>query len=252
MSTDHQREQRGRVRVEPCAKWIRVYLGGQLVADSTSVLMVWEAPYYPTYYFPVADVQAKLSPTGETSHSPSRGDAEVMDVQTNGVMAEKGALRYHQSSISELDDRVRFEWDLMDEWLEENEPIYTHPRNPYHRIDILSSSRHVRVEVEGTIIAESAQPRLLFETGLPTRYYLPLTAYDLSLLRPSTSETHCPYKGKAHYFHVDLGGKLVQDLVWIYRYPLPESQKIAGLAAPYNERVDLVIDGQRLEQPQRS
>ncbi len=249
MTDETTHDGRGRVKVEPCAKRVRAYLGGQPVVDSHSVLMVWEAPYYPTYYFPSADVTAELVTTGLASHSPSRGEAEILDVRTKGAEAVGAALRYPDSPIPELRDVVRFEWGLLDEWLEEDEPVYVHPRNPYHRVDILASTRHVVVEVEGVRIAESSQPRMLFETGLPARYYLPLTAYDPDVLRPSDSESQCPYKGTATYFDVEIGDRRHEDLLWIYRYPLPESQKIAGLAAPYNERVDLVVDGTRLDRP---
>jgi uncharacterized protein (DUF427 family) len=226
-----------------------VYLRGQLVADSFRPLLVWEKPYYPTYYLPAADVHAKLAPTGETRHSPSRGDAEVLDVVTSAGTASGGALRYPDSPLDALRDAVRFEWSAMDEWLEEDEPVYVHPRDPYKRVDILASSRHVRVELDGVTVAESRAPRLLFETSLPTRYYLQLTDLRMDLLRPSATETHCPYKGTAHYWSVEVNGKLHVDLVWIYRTPLPESQKVAGLAAFYNERVDLFVDEVRQDRP---
>jgi uncharacterized protein (DUF427 family) len=132
----------------------------------------------------------------------------------------------------------------MDEWLEEDEPVYVHPRDPYTRVDILASSRHVRVVVDGETVADSRQPRILFETGLPPRFYLPLTDVRMDLLTPSHTETHCPYKGTATYWHLDVNGHHYDDFVWIYRTPLPESQKIAGLAAFYNEKVDLYIDGE--------
>jgi uncharacterized protein (DUF427 family) len=137
----------------------------------------------------------------------------------------------------------------MDEWLEEDEPVYTHPRDPYKRVDILASSRHVRVAVDGVTVADSVRPRILFETGLPPRYYLPLSDIRAELLIPSETQTRCPYKGTAGYWSVDTGHGMHRDLVWIYRAPLPESQKIAGLACFYNERVDLYIDGELQERP---
>jgi uncharacterized protein (DUF427 family) len=137
----------------------------------------------------------------------------------------------------------------MDEWLEEDEPVYTHPRDPYSRVDILASSRHVRVELDGVTLAESRSPRILFETGLPVRYYLPISDLRMDLLRPSQTSTHCPYKGTAGYWSVEVNGKLYEDYVWIYRAPLPESQKIAGLACFYNEKVDLYVDGALQERP---
>ncbi|HLU44254.1 MAG TPA: DUF427 domain-containing protein, partial [Natronosporangium sp.] len=137
----------------------------------------------------------------------------------------------------------RLEWSAMTEWLEEDEPVYTHPRDPYKRVDILASSRRVRIDVAGVTVAESRAPRILFETGLPPRYYLPLSDIRMELLRPSDRVTHCPYKGTAHYWSVEVAGNRYEDLVWIYRTPLPECQKIAGLACFYQERVDLAVDG---------
>lgn len=241
--------QRGRVRVESSAKRVRAYLGGELVADTTRPRLVWERPYYPTYYLPEQDVRAELVPTGETRRSPSRGEADVLDVVTGRATAPGAASRYPSSPIEELRGLVRLEWGAMDEWFEEDEPVYTHPRDPYTRVDVLASSRHVRVEVDGVTLAESRQPRILFETGLPPRYYLPLTDLRLDLLRPSGTRTHCPYKGTAGYWSVQVGSRVYADFVWVYRQPLPESQKVAGLACFYNEKVDLYVDGVLQERP---
>ncbi|MFY9778845.1 MAG: DUF427 domain-containing protein, partial [Trebonia sp.] len=142
-----------------------------------------------------------------------------------------------------------FDWAAMDEWLEEDEPVYTHPRDPYKRVDILASSRQVRVEVDGVTVADSTRPHILFETGLPPRYYLPLPDVRTELLVPSATQSHCPYKGTAAYWSVDTGHGVHPDLVWIYRTPLPESQKVAGLACFYNEKVDLYIDGELQDRP---
>jgi|SRR5579875_400868 uncharacterized protein (DUF427 family) len=240
---------RGAVRVEQGAKRVRAYLGGRLVADTRRPFLVWEIPYYPAYYLPLADVVAELDPTGKTERSPSRGEARVFDVRVEGATAEGAAMRYPDSPLAALRDLVRFEWAAMDEWLEEDEPVYTHPRDPYTRVDILASSRRVRVELDGVAVADSARPRLLFETGLPPRYYLPLPDIRTELLRPSATQTHCPYKGTAAYWSVDTGRRLHEDIAWIYRTPLPESQKIAGLACFYNEKVDLYVDGELQQRP---
>jgi uncharacterized protein (DUF427 family) len=240
---------RGRVRVEQGAKRVRAYLGGELVADTIRPLLVWEVPYYPAYYFPAADVRATLTDTGATERSPSRGTAQILDVVASRNTALAAARRFTDSPLEELRDAVRLDWGAMTEWLEEDEPVYTHPRDPYTRIDILASSRHVRVEVDSVVIAESRGPSLLFETGLPTRYYLPLSDLRTELLRPSELRTHCPYKGTAEYWSVEINGRTHDDLIWIYRTPLPESQKIAGLAGVYNERVDLYVDGVAQERP---
>ena len=237
------------VQVERGRKRVRTYLNGELVADTYAPLLVWEIPYYPTYYLPVADITAELIPAGESEHKAGLGDAEILHVKTKAGLASGAARRYSGSPIAELQDAVRIEWAAMDEWLEEDEPVYTHPRDPYKRVDILASSRQVRVELDGVTVAESDQPRMLFETGLPTRYYLPLSAVRMDLLRHSDTSTHCPYKGNAAYWSVDSGKRVHQDVVWIYRTPLPESQKIAGLACFYNERVDIYLDGEKLRRP---
>jgi len=240
---------RGAVRIEQGAKRVRAYLAGRLVADTRRPFLVWEIPYYPAYYLPLADVMAELEPIGKTEHSPSRGEAQIFDVRVEGATAESAARRYPDSPLERLRDLVRFDWDAMDEWLEEDEPVYVHPRDPYKRVDILASYRHVRVAVDGVTVADSVRPRILFETGLPPRYYLPLPDVRTDLLTPSGTETHCPYKGKATYWSVDTGHGARPDLVWAYRAPLPESQKIAGLACFYDEKVDVYLDGERQERP---
>jgi uncharacterized protein (DUF427 family) len=221
MSTTAKDKTRKQVRIEPGAKRIRAYLGGKAVADTTQPTLVWEVPYYPTYYFPAADVRTEL------------------------LQPEA----FEEGATEELRGLIRLEWDAMDAWFEEDEEVFTHPRDPYTRIDILASSRHVRVEVDGMTIAESGSPRLLFETGLPVRYYLPKTHVRMDLLAPTDSVTHCPYKGQAGYWSVRGGENVREDLAWSYPAPLPEAQKIAGLISFYNERVDLYVDGVLQERP---
>jgi uncharacterized protein (DUF427 family) len=240
---------RGRVRVEPGTKRVRAFLGGEVVADTTRPVLVWEVPYYPAYYVPLADVSADLRPDGTTVHSPSRGEGRVFTVRVGGAEAPAGALRYEDSPIDALRDLVRLDWHVMDAWFEEDEEVFTHPRDPYTRVDILSSSRNVRIEVDGETVAESASPRLLFETGLPVRYYLPKPHVRLDLLVPSDTVTHCPYKGRAEYWSVRTRDGVREDLAWSYATPLPESQKVAGLIAFLDEKVDVHVDGVRQERP---
>lgn len=234
----------GEVRAERGAKRVRAYLAGGLVVDTPSPWLVWEKPYYPTYYVPVGDVRAELVDTGDVRCDERRGDGHVFDVKTARATAGGAAVRYPTSPVEPLRDLVRLEWAAMDEWLEEDEPVYTHARDPYSRVDILTSSRHVRVVIDGETVAESTRPTVLFETGLPPRYYLPLSDVRLELLQPSDTTTHCPYKGTAAYWSIRVGGRTHQDLVWIYRSPLPECVKIAGLACFYTEKLDLYVDGQ--------
>ena len=180
---------RGRVRVEHGRKRVRAYLGGELAADTTSPLLVWEVPYYPAYYIPADDIRADLVPTG---HSPSRGDAEIFDLRMPTRTAPSAARRYAGSPIEELRHAVRLDWDAMDEWLEEDEPVYTHPRDPYTRVDILASSRHVRVEVDSVTVANSGQPRILFEPAFrrATTSHSPTSGWTCSSLRPRSRTAH--------------------------------------------------------------
>jgi uncharacterized protein (DUF427 family) len=250
-STATQASTRGGVRVERAAKRVRAYLGGVPVADTTRPLLVWEKPYYPTYYFPLEDVRSELlePDSGPAVHSPSRGDGRTFTVTARGKEAAGAALRYEESPLQELREAIRFEWDAMDAWFEEDEQVFTHPRDPYTRVDILPSSRHVRVEVDGVTVAESAKPTLLFETGLPVRYYLPKTHVRMDLLTPTDTASHCPYKGQAEWWSVRAGDDLHEELAWSYRTPLPESQRIAGLIAFYNEQVDIYVDRMLQERP---
>jgi uncharacterized protein (DUF427 family) len=241
---------RGSIRVERGAKRVRTYLGGVPVADTIRPVLVWEVPYYPTYYFPAEDVRGdSLEPDGGVSHSPSRGDGRTFTVRAGGKEARAAAVRYEDSPIPELRDLVKLEWSAMDAWFEEDEEVFTHPRDPYTRVDILPSSRHVRVEVDGVTVAESSNARLLFETGLPVRYYLPKTHVRLDLLAHTDTVTHCPYKGAAEYWSIRAGDNVHADLAWSYRTPLPESQQLAGMIAFYNEKVDILVDGVLQERP---
>lgn len=242
--------ERGRVRVERGAKRVRALLGGEVVADTIRPLLVWEKPYYPTYYIPGEDVaEGVLHATGETRHSPSRGAATIYTVEAGGVEAEGGAYAHLDSPIDEIRGHVVLVWSAMDHWFEEDEEVIVHPRDPYTRIDILPSSRHVRIDLDGVTLAESHRPTLLFETGLPTRFYLPMTDVRMDVLRPSDRVTRCPYKGEARHYSAHLDEQEHEHIAWSYPFPLPESVRIAGLMAFYDERVDVYVDGVLQERP---
>lgn len=240
--------ERPRVRVEPNPKWIRGVVDGVTVVDSTRSKFVWEIPYYPAWYVPVDDVAAELVPNGGTVRSPSRGEGTRFDVIVGERTLADAGWRHVDSPVEELRDLVRFEWDAMDGWFEENTEVFVHPRSPEVRVDALPSTRHVRVLIDGDVVADSVRPTILFETGLPARYYLPKTDVRMDLLTPTETSTACPYKGWANYWNVTVGGTTHDDLAWGYRTPLPESEAIAGLVCFYNEQVDLEIDGEPVEQ----
>jgi uncharacterized protein (DUF427 family) len=219
-------------------------VSGELIVDTDSPLLVWEKPSYPTYYFPADGVRTDvLSDTGDTSRSPSRGTARVYSIVTDEFEIEDAVLGYDDSPIEALNGTFRVEWAAMDHWFEEDEEVFVHPRNPYTRVDALRSSRHVVVSIDGVEVADSHAPVILFETGLPVRYYLPKTDVRMDLLVPSDTTTECPYKGTAEYWSVDIEGTVHEDIVWGYPFPARESAPIAGLVCFYNERVDITIDG---------
>src|SRR3954453_11823116 len=234
---------RRRVRVEPGQKRVRALAGGEVVVDTTHPLLVWENPHYPAYYLPRADVTATLIPTATTTNSPSRGHAVHYTVKAGGKELVDAAWQYPDSPLEDVRDHVRFDWQAMDAWFEEDEEVFVHPRSPYTRIDILPSSRHVRVLLDGEVIADSDRTSLLFETGLPVRYYFPKVDVRLDLLEPTASSSQCPYKGTASYWSVQTATGVHEDLVWSYPQPLPESIRIAGLVSFYNQRVQLEVDG---------
>lgn len=239
---------RGRVRIEESGKRVRVMLGGEIIADTKMPLLVWEKPYYPTYYFPEADVRTDvLVDTGETRRSPSRGDATQYAVKVSG--SEGTAYAYLEPKIEELAGHFAFVWNTMDHWFEEDEEVFVHARDPYTRIDILPSSRRVRVEIDGVTVADTTNASFLFETGLPVRYYIPKIDVRMDMLLPTESRTHCPYKGTARYWSAVVNGETYEDILWGYDAPLPESQKVLGQVSFYNEKVDVFVDEEPQDRP---
>ena len=238
----------GRVRVEPGSKRVRVMLGGEVIADTTAPLLVWEVPYYPTYYFPPGDVRTEfLSPTGEVKRSPSRGDATQYAVNVGD--SSGAAYAFHDSKIPECVDHYVFVWRTMDQWFEEDEEVFVHARDPYTRLDIIPSSRRVRVEIDGVTVADSTSGHFLYETGLPARYYLPKSDVKMDLLTPTDRVTACPYKGTARYWSAMVNGTTYEDIVWGYDDPFPESERIGGLVSFYNEKINIYLDEVLQERP---
>ncbi len=241
------------IEVLPNPKWVRVQFAGQVIADSRRVLLLREKGAMPVYYFPKEDVHMDiLLPSDNTFTSPDKGKAHLWSVRVGDKLAEHAVWSYPDPSpnASSLKGYIAFEWDRMDAWFEEDEEVYVHPRDPYKRIDVMQSSRHVRVVVAGETVAETQRPVLLFETGLPTRYYIPKVDVRMDLLVPSDTQTRCPYKGVAGYHSVAVGDDVATDIAWYYNFPTPETAKIAGLVCFFNERVDaLYADGQLLPRP---
>jgi uncharacterized protein (DUF427 family) len=237
-------------RVEPVPRRVRAVVGTETVVDSTRALYAWEWAYYPQYYFPLADVRFDLL-VPEKRHEPGPfGQVEWHGLQAGTARRDGAARVLAESPIGPLTATVRFEWDAIDAWYEEDERVFVHPRNPYARVDALRSTRSVRVELGRVLLAESRSPVMVFETGLPTRYYLNRTEVDFSHLVPSATVTGCPYKGRtAAYWSVRTDDTIHPDLAWSYDFPTPPLLAIAGLVAFYNEKVDISVEGQRIDRP---
>jgi uncharacterized protein (DUF427 family) len=236
--------------VEPVPRRVRAILGGQVVLDTDRALYVWEAPYYPAYYIPLADVAPGVLVDEQHPQKLSRGTARRHGLAAGGITRPAAARVYGDDALDGLAGTARFEWGALDAWYEEDEEVFVHPRNPYVRVDALRSTRTVRVELEGELLAESSSPVLVFETGLPTRYYLNRTEVDLTRLIPSPTQTSCPYKGMTSgYWSVRTQAATHADLAWAYDFPTRQLQPIAGLIAFYNEKVDITLDGTPLPRP---
>jgi uncharacterized protein (DUF427 family) len=240
------------VRTEPWTRRVRAYFGGIAVADSTNVRLLMEQRHLPVYYFPEIDVRTDLLvPTDKKTTCPHKGEASYWSLKV-GDRESRDAVWSYPKPIEGRDDiagYMAFYWDRVDAWFEEDDEVFVHPRDPYHRVDVLRSSRHVRVEIDGETVADSTRPRLLFETSLPTRYYLPRLDVRADLLEPSEKHTQCPYKGVASYWTVTVGGKRHEDIAWSYPFPIPECPKIEGMVSFYNEKVDIYVDGERQPRP---
>ena len=243
---------KGLIYFEDSPRRIRARFSGETVVDSRRVKLLHEHRHLPVYYFPEADVRRDLlEPSELATTCPYKGAASHWSLRVGDRVAESAAWSYPDpiEGARFLVGYLAFYWDALDEWLEEDEPAIVHPRDPYHRIDILETSRHVKVSVEGEVIAETRRSKVLFETGLPPRWYIPHDDVDSDLLLGSEHRTGCAYKGFASYWSVRAGGVEEDDLVWTYLEPRPEAEPIAGMLAFFNERVDLEIDGELQERP---
>ena len=237
-------------RIEPAPRRVRGVLGGKVVFDTSHALYVWEWANYPQYHIPLSDVNVEFLIDEDHPQRLSRGTARRHGLRV-GDIARPGAARlYTEDSLDGLAGTLRFDWAALDAWFEEDEEVFVHPRNPYTRVDALRSTQTVRIELDGTVLASSDSPVLVFETGLPTRYYFNRTDVSFEHLETTGSVTACPYKGKTSaYWSIRIGEDLHKDLAWSYDFPTRELLPIAGLIAFYNEKVDITVAGESLERP---
>lgn len=250
----------GPVKTLKTPRKVSATLGGVYIIQTTNASFVWEHPFYPQFYVSLEELNEQSknrSFTIEPIKNIKADDGKVIatrlrisvpdtEKSTDEVLAFNWELPGKAADISGL---VKIDFAAMDQWFEEDTPIHVHPKDPFKRVDVLQSNRRITVSVAGHQIASTATAMHLYETGLPCRYYIPLTSIHQTVLRKSNTTTQCPYKGVAEYYSVDIGGKLHEDLFWYYRAPTLECAKIEGLCCPYNERVDIKLDGVELERP---
>jgi uncharacterized protein (DUF427 family) len=235
----------------PARKRLRVKVGPMTVADTVEGLVMYESDHLPVYYFPNKDVDdAFLMPSETRTDSPFKGTATHFSLNTGITLVEDAGWRYlaPPPECPPITDYTAFYWNKMNQWFEEDEEIFVHARDPFRRVDCLPSSRRVEVFVNGEKVADSKRGVFLYETGLPDRFYLPISDTRLDMLSPSRYISRCPYKGISNFYHMTVNGKLYENLVWYYPDPVHESLRIKGLVSFYNEFVDkILVDG--IEQP---
>ncbi len=244
--------ERGAILWDPVPQRIRAVFAKETVVDSTRAKLLHETDHLPVYYFPRDDVRMELlDPSEKRTRCPYKGEARYWTLRVGDRSAPDAMWAYPEplDSAQFLRDHVAFYWDELDEWFAEDEQLFGHPRDPYSRIDVYKTSRHVRVSLDGELLADSRRAKVLFETALPPRYYLPPDDVRTELLVPSSKKTRCAYKGSASYWHVRVGDRLVEDLVWAYPEPQHDAEPVRDLLCFFNERVDLELDGVPQERP---
>jgi uncharacterized protein (DUF427 family) len=237
-------------RVEPVPRRIRGILGDQVVVDTTSAVYVWEWPYYPQYYVPLGDIDSNLLVDEHQEQHLRWGTAHRYGIRVGGDYHPCVAHVYPDSAVDGIGGKAHIDWSALDSWFEEDEEVFVHPRNPYARVDALRSTRTVSVGIEGVDLARSSSTVMVFETGLPTRYYFNRTEVHFDHLVRSDTVTACPYKGlTSSYWSLRLGDRILPDVAWAYDFPTRQLLPIAGLISFYNEKADITVDGERLERP---
>jgi uncharacterized protein (DUF427 family) len=245
---------RSGLRHEPIERRVRAKLGAEVIVDSTRAILLWEPRrVVPSYAVPVEDIRAELSVAPATNGQAAGVLHPGIPFGVHTAAGEPVSIEDRESAGFRLADDdlagyVVLDFAAFDEWYEEEERVVGHPRDPFHRVDVRRSARPVRIGVGGDVVAETTRARLLFETSLPLRFYVPREDIRVEL-HPSSRRTYCPYKGQASYWSLDAGGRRRQDLGWSYEQPLPDAVAITGLVAFWDDRVDVSFDGERRERP---
>jgi len=236
-----------RPKIVPTAKRVRGVLNGRYIFDTTDAKLVWEHKYFPQYWIPRSDFSATAKFEDDKPVSGIQSSTSKLSVEGGKPVS---TLLVPDSFNSELAGHVKIDFKALDAWYEEQAQVLYHPKDPYHRVDILPSGRKVRVEIDGVCLADTGDEggvMSLWETNFPGRWYLPRTAIRWEYLTPSETHTGCPYKGEASYYNAVVNGKEHKDVVWWYKNPTLESGQVAGMLCFYPDKVDTWVDGKPIE-----
>lgn len=247
--------------LHPFPRRVRAEFAGRTVLDTRRGFLLHESNLLPVLYVPEEDLDAGvLVPSGHTTHCPFKGDATYRSLRAGDRTHDDAVWTYPEpvAAAQWLRGLAALYWGAADAWYDEDEQVFAHLTDPFTRVDIRPTRRHVVVTHTApggtrTVLAESDAPAVLSETGLGNRWYLPPADVrtDAVELVPSETRTRCPYKGEAHYEHAVLGdGTTLADAFWHYPDPLPESARIAGLRSVTDGRRDdgseitVTVDGE--------
>jgi uncharacterized protein (DUF427 family) len=237
---------------DPVPYRLRGFFADEIVFDTVDAKLLYETAHLPVYYVPEEDLRHDLlEPSDRQTRCPHKGVASYRSIRVGDRVEPDAVWTYPEpiAPASFLSGHAAFYWGKLDEWFVEDEQVFGHPRDPYHRIDTYRTTRPVRVSVDGELVAESTRAVALYESGLPPRFYLPVEDVRMDLLAPSEKRTRCAYKGVASYWHVRAGDTLHEDIAWTYPEPERDGAAIRDLVCFFNERVDLEVGDQEMERP---
>lgn len=229
-----------RIFWSPFPRRVRAELAGRTVLDSRAGRLLHESEMLPVLYVPLADVDATtLEPSDTSTYCPFKGQASYRSIRVGDTVATDALWHYPEPNAEAawLDGHCALYWDRLDAWYDEDERVYGHLRDPFHRVDVRPAKTRVEVRIAGELVAASTRPWILSETGLENRFYIPPEDVARELLAPSATETRCPYKGRAGYFSHRASG--TEDVAFSYAEPLDGAGRIAGCLSFAGEGVEI-------------
>lgn len=233
--------------MHPFPRRVRAEFAGRTVLDTRAGVLLHETALLPAFYVPEADLAADaFAPSEHTTHCPFKGDASYRHLRVGDRTADNALWAYPQPrpAMPWLGGYASLYWNAADAWYDEQEQVFAHLTDPYTRVDVRPTGRHLQIRAGAEVIVESRHPWMLTETGLPARWYVDPSDVAVALT-PTATRTRCPYKGQAHYWTATLpDGRELVDAFWTYPDPLPESARIAGLLCTAHQDLTVLVDGE--------